>query len=87
MNLPGGLGQRGVFICDHESKNIYANSAYHEMTGSEPGELLGLGWISFVHPDDLPSVWALAFGHFSQSTHEDRQIMLKFVKWQLWIGR
>lgn len=24
------------------------------MTGTEPGELLGLGWISFVHPDDLP---------------------------------
>jgi len=54
MSVPGGLGQRGVFICDHESKNIYTNAAYMDMTGTEPGELLGLGWMSFIHPDDLP---------------------------------
>lgn len=52
--VPGGLGQRAVFVCDSEAKNIYTNSAYQSMTGTTPEELLGLGWISFVHPDDLP---------------------------------
>lgn len=51
---PGGLGQRAVFVCNHEAKNIYTNAAYQSMTGTTPEELLGLGWISFVHPDDLP---------------------------------
>lgn len=59
--VPGGLGQRAVFVCDHEAKNIYTNSAYQSMTGTTPDELLGLGWISFVHPDDLPVSLASRF--------------------------
>lgn len=53
--VPGGLGQRAVFVCNHEAKNIYTNSAYQMMTGVDSAEeLLNLGWISFVHPEDLP---------------------------------
>uniref|UniRef100_A0A7I4B244 histidine kinase n=1 Tax=Physcomitrium patens TaxID=3218 RepID=A0A7I4B244_PHYPA len=77
--VPGGLGQRAVFVCNHEAKNIYTNSAYQIMTGVDSAEeLLGLGWISFVHPDDLPAVWALAFGHFSSPADGNRQIQCEY---------
>jgi PAS domain-containing protein len=61
VQVPGGLGQRAVFVCDHEAKNLYTNSAYQSMTGTTPEELLGLGWISFVHPEDLPVSGVITF--------------------------
>uniref|UniRef100_A0A7I4FJ95 histidine kinase n=1 Tax=Physcomitrium patens TaxID=3218 RepID=A0A7I4FJ95_PHYPA len=77
--VPGGLGQRAVFVCNHEAKNIYTNSAYQMMTGVDSAEeLLNLGWISFVHPEDLPAVWALAFGHFSSPADCNRQIQCEY---------
>ncbi|CAM6043793.1 unnamed protein product [Sphagnum compactum] len=65
--------ERGVFICDEEAKNIYTNKAYQEMTGCTREELLGLGWTSCIHPEDLPSVWSQALRLYSRNSEMENR--------------
>lgn len=41
-----------VWLMSPEGKCVYVNKRWHEQTGQEPREALGLGWMAQVHPDD-----------------------------------
>jgi two-component system CheB/CheR fusion protein len=45
-----------IFVSDLEGNTIYANRRLYQVTGAPPGSLLGQGWSTYVHPDDLPGV-------------------------------
>ena len=45
-----------LFVSDLEGNTTYANRRLYQVTGATPGSLLGQGWTTFVHPDDLPGV-------------------------------
>jgi two-component system, sensor histidine kinase and response regulator len=42
----------GIFCADANGQLLYLNNRLVEMTGCATGDVLGTGWISFVHPED-----------------------------------
>jgi PAS domain S-box-containing protein len=49
-------GALGVFETDATGKCIYLNPRWCEMTGLEPEDGLGDGWLTAVHPEDVERV-------------------------------
>lgn len=47
----------GIFLTDADGNWIYANERYHVMTGLEPEQARGIGWLRAVHPDDKQAVF------------------------------
>ncbi|OYV33558.1 MAG: hypothetical protein B7Z80_23700 [Rhodospirillales bacterium 20-64-7] len=47
-----------VFVTDAEGRNTYTNSRLQDFTGMSAEQLLGDGWVGFVHPDDRARVAA-----------------------------
>ena len=41
-----------IFLSDPQGDCIFVNKKYVEMSGREPEQLLGKGWVDFLHPDD-----------------------------------
>lgn len=47
----------GIFEDDATGQRRYVNGAYLEILGApEESSVLGLGWMDFAHPDDLPAI-------------------------------
>lgn len=44
--------ERGQFETDESGANTYVNLTYARWLGVGKAELLGWGWVNFVHPDD-----------------------------------
>jgi PAS domain S-box-containing protein len=47
-----------VWIADQAGRWQHANERWRDLTGQDPARLLGDGWRSAVHPDDLPGLLA-----------------------------
>ena len=47
-----------VWIADQAGRWLHANERWRDLTGLDPGRLLGDGWRGEVHPDDLPDLLA-----------------------------
>lgn len=45
-----------LFVSDGRGNNLYVNDYYRSYAGVEKTDVLGKGWASIIHPDDLPSV-------------------------------
>ncbi|RYZ53628.1 MAG: PAS domain S-box protein, partial [Sphingobacteriales bacterium] len=43
-----------IAVADDKAEGIYFNKAWTKLTGKSLQELLGSGWLAFVHPDDRP---------------------------------
>lgn len=43
-----------LFVTSSSGSVIYTNSAYQRYAGTEPENLLGLGYLDVLHPDDRP---------------------------------
>jgi PAS domain S-box-containing protein len=55
---------KSMFQCDDHGSNTFVNNAYARLLGVNVEDLIGLGWRSYVHPDDLlkyDSIWKQAF--------------------------
>jgi hypothetical protein len=48
----------GIAQLDRQGRYIYVNQAYANMLGYQPDEMIGMVWISTIHPDDLDTVQA-----------------------------
>lgn len=46
----------GIFETDHHGRVVFANDAWHELTGLAAGAAYGQPWTQAVHPDDLARV-------------------------------
>ncbi len=57
-----------VFVTDTSGRNTYANSYLAEFAGVDGATMLGDGWNSVVHPDDLPEVLARWHGSVEAGT-------------------
>lgn len=54
----------GVFYCDLEGRNVWANRTYARFIGCGVDELLGFGWKKFIRTDELErynKIWRTAF--------------------------
>jgi diguanylate cyclase (GGDEF)-like protein/PAS domain S-box-containing protein len=49
----------GILEVDGSSGVTYANPTAYEIAGLDDGELLGQGWLSIIHPDDLDGLMAV----------------------------
>jgi PAS domain S-box-containing protein len=45
-----------VFVTDASGQNTYTNSYFTTFAGVDASAMLGDGWVSVIHPDDLPHV-------------------------------
>ncbi len=45
-----------VWMTDREGAMVFANRAFEESAGVPAAQLMGGGWIDFIHPDDLLAV-------------------------------
>ena len=45
-----------VWMTDQDGAMVFANRAFEESAGVPVDELLGNGWVDFLHPDDIPAV-------------------------------
>lgn len=45
-----------LFICNHEGKCTHANEALVSLFNSTQTDMLGFGWLSYIHPDDADRV-------------------------------
>jgi PAS domain S-box-containing protein len=45
-----------VFVTDANGRNTYTNSHFTAYAGVDAAAMLGDGWISVIHPDDVPGV-------------------------------
>ncbi|MCU0981576.1 MAG: PAS domain-containing protein [Pirellulaceae bacterium] len=50
------LSPAGVYLTDINGNCTYVNQRWCEMTGLEPAEALGRGWVRGIHPDDRQAV-------------------------------
>ena len=48
----GDVVDYGVWVCDPEGRNIYVSQSLLDLLGHSFEEIEGLGWVSFLHPDD-----------------------------------
>lgn len=48
--------EAGEFECGVDGSNTYVNQTYARWIGVGKSELLGWGWVNFVHPDDRDGV-------------------------------
>lgn len=46
----------GVFRCDADKNCFYVNDRYCELTGLQPEDAFGTGWINALHPEDRERV-------------------------------
>ncbi|MBI2824896.1 MAG: PAS domain S-box protein [Planctomycetia bacterium] len=54
-----------IFECDERGFCAYMSPHWQRMTGRSPSENLGFGWLSTVHPEDVPDLreaWLRAVG-------------------------
>lgn len=64
-----------LFTTDARGMTIYANRRTSEYGGLTPNEVLGLGWLQLIHPDDQKSVerqWRKAVRAGTAYSHEMR---------------
>ena len=45
-----------VFLCNARGECTYVSSSVNQVFGHAPSDYLGLGWLGFIHPDDVPRV-------------------------------
>ena len=55
----------GIFECDLNGNNIYANRTYSKTLGVANTDLLEQGWMRYIHPEDLPKYSAIWKDEFS----------------------
>ena len=60
----------GVFETDEYGKLIYANERMQRQTGKSLEALMGDGWISSIHPDDLPAFRQ----HWETAAHSGKEL-------------
>jgi PAS domain S-box-containing protein len=65
-----------VWMTNSDGAMVFANRAFEESAGAPAEQLMGNGWVSFMHPDDIPAVRdkraaAWASGHVAY-TYEAR---------------
>ncbi len=48
----GDIIDYGIWVCDAAGHNIYASQSLLDLLGVPHDEFEGLGWVSFLHPDD-----------------------------------
>ncbi|MFT3927621.1 MAG: PAS domain S-box protein [Myxococcales bacterium] len=46
----------GIYLCDQHGQVVYMNRAVDGMLGMDRAQLLGRGWLRYVHPDDKHGV-------------------------------
>lgn len=51
-----------IWLTDSRSRCIYVSEIWLEFTGKKLSEILGLGWTSCIHPDDLSKFSSIYFG-------------------------
>lgn len=47
----------GLFICDTSGACIWTNEALQKIFGGGAADMLGDGWLNFLHPDDVKKVF------------------------------
>jgi len=65
-----------LWMTNKDGAMVFANRAFEESAGAPAEQLMGSGWVSFLHPDDIPAVRekraaAWASGHVAY-TYEAR---------------
>lgn len=63
-------GAAGVFETDAQGRCVYLNPRWCELTGLEPEEGLGDGWIRAVHPEDVERVVGYWRGQVAAASEE-----------------
>lgn len=63
-----------IWMSDGDGKCHYFNSAWEKFTGQSIEQLLGFGWTSFCHPDDLLTFWET----LKQAGQEGKGYVLEF---------
>lgn len=48
------LAPVGIYMTDSQANGVFANRRLEEMSGLSEGQSRGQGWMSIIHPDDLP---------------------------------
>jgi PAS domain S-box-containing protein len=44
-----------LWMTNREGAMVFANRAFEESAGAPAEQLMGSGWVSFMHPDDIPA--------------------------------
>lgn len=68
FNSLSEFSPHGIFKTDAEGRWVYVNPKCAEICGQSAENLMGLGWISCLHPDDLDSVISKWKSHFEAGT-------------------
>jgi PAS domain S-box-containing protein len=66
-----------IFLSEPSGDCVFVNKAYVEMSGRQPAQLLGKGWVDFLHPDDREHAikgWEGAVGGIQPSFHVTRGV-------------
>lgn len=50
-----------IWITRPDGYCTYLNKQWYNYTGQKPGEALGFGWMTIIHPDDIKTVEAIFF--------------------------
>ena len=67
-------GRMLVWSCDKEGQISFVNDVWLRFSGKPADELLGAGWLSDMHPDDVDASWAA----FRQACSEKSALSLEF---------
>lgn len=74
----------GIVITSNEGTLLYANEMMHKLTGAEPVELAGMGWLERVHGEDRFMVRRAWFGEGTSSRRLEFRMTTKDEK-TLWV--
>lgn len=63
-----------IWVTDHRGSLAYICREWHDLTGQEPSQALGTGWIEAVHPEDRAAV----AGGFAEACRRQVEFMLRY---------
>jgi PAS domain-containing protein len=69
-----------LFICDSDGKCTHANEALVALFNSTQEEMKGFGWLSYIHPEDVPRVkenWTTTIKDKTRSVRDHYRIIDK----------
>ncbi len=66
-----------IFESDKDGRSIYTNTQFQNYTGRSPEDLLGSGWLDFVHPADKARVNAVRTDAFRNGSPYELEIRLR----------
>ncbi len=78
-----------VWIADAKGNTTYINKHWYELTGADPAQQLGTGWIQSVHPDDrqvLQEKW-LASLHSGETFEIEYRLLHKTHGYRWYLDR